>query len=97
MPARRDETGKRARQGSPVAKRRARNPNTNRRQRRDDRKYRRKVLEIVVLPNPKKLPGRLPVEASGGAAAALLVGARGCGGAPKKNRAAPRDGDAARR
>ena len=89
IPARRAKTAKRAWQGSPVAKRRARTQNTKRRQRSDDRKYRRKDLEIVGLPKPKKLP----VQASGGAAAAERAAGGGSlgeganasqGGVPKK-------------
>ena len=93
MPARRDKTAQRAWQGSAVAKRRPRNPNANRRQRSNDRKHRGRVLEIVVLPKPKKLPGRLPVKGSGGAAAAERAAGGGSlgeganasqGGVPKK-------------
>ena len=62
-------------------------------------------MEIVVLKKRKEQPGRSLMEGSGGAAAAERAAGGGAlgefvghgVGAPKKNRAAPRTGDAARR
>ena len=71
IPARRDETGKRARQGSPVAKRRARIRNKKRRHRSDGQQHHRNKVEIIALAQVKEPEDRMQREArrSGGAAA----------------------------
>ncbi len=73
IPARRDETEKRARQGSPVAKRRARDRNNNRRYRSHDHQHHLNQLDIFDLPEGKKPEDWMRQEARSGAAAA------GCG------------------
>ena len=70
MPARRDETGKRARQGSLVAKRRAQKHNRTRRHRSAGQQHHRNLMDIVDLPEQRELTGRLPIPDGGGAAAA---------------------------
>ena len=70
MPARRDETAQRARQGSLVAKRRAQNHNRIRRHRSDGQQHHRMLMDIVDLPKQGKPTGRLPIPDGGGAAAA---------------------------
>ena len=77
MPARRDETGKRARQGSLVAQRRAQKQNRIGRHRSKGQQHHRNLMDIVDLPEQGELTGRLPIPDGGGVAAAV----RGAAGA----------------
>ena len=61
IPARRAETAQRARQGSPVAKRRAQSQEVNGRDRLDRRQCHRNVPDIVVLLERKERIGQLLV------------------------------------
>ena len=71
MPARRDETALRARQGSAVAKRRPQNQHRKRRHRSDRRQRRRKLPDNLDQPKGQERLRRLQQRLSSGAAAAV--------------------------